>query len=431
MDRRGFRPILGFPSAESRGRLALPVCKVRATWGWGMRMAMGLLAALGMALGAAPAQALAPKTGQPASLVLGQPNFTTTSSGLSAAGAGQTISVAVDPTSGKVFAVDSTNSRVLRFAGGAALVNGAAAEGVLGQTDFSFSGAGTGERKLDGITGICVDLAGRLWVADSANNRVLRFDNAANKRSGAAADGVLGQTDFSSGSPGNGANKFTDPTAVFVDAFGRLWVADTGNQRILRFDNAAWLRNGAPANGVLGQPDFVITTPGLSAFKMNAPSAVFVDGSARLWVADSGNQRVVRFDQAEGKGNGAAANGVLGQPDFTTNTPGLSQVTMSAPVGVTGDEDGRLYVSEARDSRVIWFDDAASKLNGAAADGVLGQANFTSKAAGANGESLSALIGQISYDAAGDALWVADGGNNRVLRFTEPPQSFYFPVVGN
>src|SRR6476469_4344861 len=75
--------------------------------------------------------------GQAASLVLGQPDFTSSPQATTASRMDQPTGVAIDPTSGKVFVADCSNNRVLRFASGAALVNGAAAEAVLGQPNFT------------------------------------------------------------------------------------------------------------------------------------------------------------------------------------------------------------------------------------------------------------------------------------------------------
>src|SRR5215217_3815641 len=65
--------------------------------------------------------------GQAASLVLGQPDFTSMDPNTTASGMDRPWGVAVDPTSGAVFVTDRGNSRVLRFASGTALVSGAAA----------------------------------------------------------------------------------------------------------------------------------------------------------------------------------------------------------------------------------------------------------------------------------------------------------------
>jgi sugar lactone lactonase YvrE len=175
--------------------------------------------------------------GQAASLVLGQPNFTSRSVPTTARGMSAPSDVAIDPTSGKVFVVDGGNSRVLRFASGAALVSGAAAEGVLGQSDFTSSDYATTASTMRFPSGVAVDSAGRLWVADWYNSRVLRFDGAAGKANGAPADGVLGQSDFGSRNSATTASGMYFPSSVAVDSADRLWVADYGNNRVLRFDN--------------------------------------------------------------------------------------------------------------------------------------------------------------------------------------------------
>jgi len=85
---------------------------------------------------------------------------------------------AIDPISGKVFVADANNKRVLRFASGAALINGAAADGVLGQPNFSSSIIATSASGMYNPFGLAADSAGRLWVADASNSRVLRFGDA-------------------------------------------------------------------------------------------------------------------------------------------------------------------------------------------------------------------------------------------------------------
>jgi hypothetical protein len=136
--------------------------------------------------------------GQAASLVLGQTNFTSSTVATTASGMNQPTGLAVDPTSGKVFVVDYSNDRVLRFASGAALLAGAAAEAVLGQPNFTSHDFGTTASLMSLPFGVAADSAGRLWVSDFNNNRVLRFDGAASKPNGASADGVLGQSNFTS-----------------------------------------------------------------------------------------------------------------------------------------------------------------------------------------------------------------------------------------
>ncbi len=114
-----------------------------------------------------------------------------------------------------------------------------------GGSGCGFSGnpvTGTGpDRFGGGVLGLCVDSSGRLWATDHTNHRVLRFDNASSKTSGADADGVLGQTNFNTNAAAVSATAMDSPLSVAVDPSGTLWVADTGNNRVLGFKNAAFL----------------------------------------------------------------------------------------------------------------------------------------------------------------------------------------------
>ncbi len=354
----------------------------------------------------------------PASGVLGQTNFVLRTTGKTASTMNNAFGVAIDPTTGKLFVADRNNNRILRFSSTAKMINGSAAEAVLGQPDDTTNTSGVSAVKMNTPIRVFVDGAGRLWVSDYGNRRVLRFENASSKVTGAAADGVLGQPDFVTNTAGTTAAKMTRTTGLYVDGGGRLWVAERDNNRVLRFDNAAGKANGAAADGVLGQPDFVTGTSGLSGTKMAEPFGVFVDAGGRLWVSEDVNNRAIRFDNAAGKANGASADGVLGQPNFTTNTYSTTQNGTGNVRGVWGDGRGRLYLVDEGNSRIMIFNNAASLANGANADNVLGQANFTTgTAVDPPTASSFAYPNSMFIDNAGNQIWVADAGNNRVLRF--------------
>jgi DNA-binding beta-propeller fold protein YncE len=296
-------------------------------------------------LGIMPAQAITPTNGMSASLVLGQANFTSNSPATTQTGMTNPTGIAVDPTTSKVFVADYINSRILRFASVASLSNGAAAEAVLGQPNFTSNALTTTQNGMWNPQDVYVDSAGRLWVADEGNHRVLRFDSAASKANGANADGVLGQADFTSRNAATTQDGMKFPGAVVVDSSGHLWVKDQDNHRVLRFDNAASKLNGANADGVLGQADFVSAVQGPTQNRMRYPRHIAVDSGGRLWVADNGS-RVLRFDDAASKANGANADGVLGQVDFTSAVYATTQTGMNNTAGIAIDNTGRLYESE-------------------------------------------------------------------------------------
>lgn len=350
--------------------------------------------------------------------VLGAADFTTVGTAAdSASGLSFPSGLVIDPASGKLFVSSGGQHRILRFADPSSLSNGANAEAVFGQEDFSGNVGGTAAAKLNSPIGLHIDGSGRLWVADYQNHRVLMFEGAADLDSGAAADLVLGQSDFTTAIEGTSATAMRTPVGVFVDAEENLWVADFGNHRVLKFADISSLTNGAAATTVLGQPDFAIRTAGTSAVKMAGPSGVAVDAAGRLWVADQTNRRVLRFDAAASLADGAAADGVLGQPDFTAKNTGISAQEFDRPTGPVFDAEGTLYLTDFFNNRVLYFRTPETKPNGAAADGIIGQTDFLSNTAGTTNRRLRTPYSGLAFDAA-DALWLSDSENNRVLRFS-------------
>ena len=294
--------------------------------------------------------------------------------------------VAIDATHLKLYVADLNNNRVLRFV--YPLTAGATAEAVFGQSDFTGTSANRGgsvaNNTLKTPSGLALTANGDLWISDQGNHRVVKIASAYNAVNGAAASVVLGQSNFTSNSPGTSDTVMQNPASLSIDTDGNLWVADTGNSRILRFAAVASKTNGAAADGVLGQADF--TSYGTNrwgsaaASTLSAPYGVSTSGTT-LWVADYNNSRVLRFANAAGKANGANADGVLGQADFisvSSNRGGsIASNTLNAPGGVAVDAAGTLYVADSINYRILIFSDAASKANGAAADNHLATSSFT------------------------------------------------------
>ena len=379
------------------------------------------------------ANAVSAPDGADADSVLGQADFAGNWSNRNRTVADGPSAVAVDPTTGKVFVADTNNSRVLRFASAASLSNGADADGVLGQADFvgysSNRGTTATANSLNYPTGVAVDSTGTLWVADNSNHRVLRFASAASKLDGADADGVLGQANFAGDASNRGgttatANTLFDPFGVAVDRTGTLWVADSSNNRVLRFASAASLPNGADADGVLGQTNFAGDASNrggttATANTLAGPVGVAVDSTGTLWVADSSNNRVLRFASAASTPDGADADGVLGQASGGTTA---TANTLADPIGVAVDRTGTLWVADSSNHRVLRFASAASKLAGADADGVLGQADFTSNAANRSGTAATANTlaypQGVAVDPTTGRVFVADSNNSRVLGYS-------------
>lgn len=302
-------------------------------------------------------------------------------------------------------------------------MDNAPADVVIGQPGFTFEGRNgkgpTGAATLDVPTGICAWGEG-LAVADAWNHRVLlwcRRPSACNQ----PADIVLGQADPCDGRANRGADR---PTAAslhwpygIAEIDGRLVVADTGNRRVLIWDDPQ--RTGQPADRVLGQVDFETRDE-------NAGSAVGPIGmrwphdiaSWQGWfaVSDAGNNRVMLWDGLP-PDSGAPCDLVLGQAEFGgcdhnrgAYYPDAGALNMPYAIAVAGD---RLLVADTANSRLLGWPEPGRD---ARADRLTGQVDFASK--GDNRWGLverDSLCWPYGLSALGRTVAVADSGNNRVL----------------
>ncbi|WP_300672249.1 choice-of-anchor D domain-containing protein [Desulfoluna sp.] len=358
--------------------------------------------------------------GQEATYVLGQPDFVSNSEGTTSTTFNNVRDIALDLVHKKLYVADKDNHRVLRFAY-PITANQPAAECVFGQPDFVSGIPPTEPRKNTFLNpfGITVDSSGRLWVS-SGDHRVVWFNNAHLISSNQPdADGVLGQPDFTSNAGGLTQKTMNSPMGIDIDINGTLYVSEADNNRVLRFDHAASKANGAGADGVLGQPDFTTNTAATDQSTLSRPIGVRVYGTT-LFVGDRSNGRILRFDHAASKANGAEADGVLGQADFTTNAGTITQNTLHAAGKMAIGGTGQLMVADGFDAdRVIIFNDVLSKANGADADGVLGQPDFTSSGTGLaqNRLNMDSHGGGLTIDSSTNTLFVCDDNNNRVMVF--------------
>ena len=172
---------------------------------------------------------------------------------------------------------------------------------------------------------------------------------------------------------GPAATSFEFPSAV-ATAGNQLFVTEFDNNRVLIW-NKLPTKTDTPANVVVGQPDFTSNTPATTQSGLNLPeSGLFVAGG-KLLVSDRNNNRIMIWNSIPTT-NGANADVVVGQPDFTSNGTGVSQTGLDEPEGLWSDGT-RLVVADFINNRVlIW--NTIPTTNGAPADVVVGQPDFTS-----------------------------------------------------
>jgi uncharacterized protein (TIGR03663 family) len=193
--------------------------------------------------------------------------------------------------------------------------------GPEGQVIIGKPGGGRGQ--FSAPAGLAVDREGNVYVADSGNHRIQKFDGDLN---------FLGAFGMVGGEEG----QFNEPWGVAVDGEGNIYVADTWNHRIQKFNARfeflkAW---GGPFLDV-GQRE-----PG--PLELFGPRGIAIDANGNVWVTDTGNKRILEFDS---DGNFLAQYGGAG------SGPGQFE----EPAGIAVAPSGEILVADTWNRRIQRF----------------------------------------------------------------------------
>ena len=240
--------------------------------------------------------------------------------------------VAVD-SSGNVYVADTLNNTI-RLVSPAGVVSTLAGSSSAGSSD----GTGTGAR-FYGPQGLAADSSNNIYVADTNNQTVRKLvPSTGVVTTIAGGAGLAGRADGS----GTGA-RFNFPSGVAADTSGNVYVADTENNLIRSISSAGVVSTVAGQAGFSGGADGTGT-----AATFDGPSAVAVDSSGNIYVADTGNF-TIRIVVASTKATTTLA-GVAG-------TSGSSDGTGSAalffqPAGLSADNSGNLYIADTNNHTI-------------------------------------------------------------------------------
>lgn len=344
-------------------------------------------------------------TGMPATLALGQANLVSGGPGHGSRNLTFPYAAAFD-SAGDLWVVDTADNRVLEYV--PPFSTGMSATLAVGQTSLSGWLSNTTRNGLWEPQGIAFDSSGDLWVADSTNNRILEFTPPFH--TGMNASLVLGQSIFLTRGSGTTATNLTHPTGLAFNGTGDLVVADTVNNRVLVFDPP--FKTGMSASLVIGQNTFTASGAATTSTNLSAPRDVTVGPSGAIWVADSGNNRVLEF--VPPFSSGMRAHEVVGQNSSTSRSTGAAW-QLNDPVGLTFDTLGNLWVADIGNNEVIEWYVPPTVTNGTPMV-VLGQSVVTG--IGRSGTTAVNLSSPTlpAVDRAGD-MWVVDSGNSRVVEY--------------
>ena len=327
------------------------------------------------------------------------------------------------------------------------------ADVIIGESDFSQVGENrVVPFKVFNPGGVVVDRTvdpGKAYVWDSANSRILGIDLARCYQGAGPcfADVVIGQPsgyDHSACNGDSGVQNFPvrsvatastlcgardialspGETHTFVtmavDSQGSLYVPDSVNHRILKYESP--FEADSVADRVWGQADFsgmecnrgasgeptsetLCFHSGTNQYHTNRyGNGVEIDAGGNMWVADGGNNRVLRFPADPDSGEiASSADLVLGQPDFESAHTGVTLNSMHGPSAVRIGDNGWAYVADTINDRVLIFRPPFE--SGMAADMEFGSGFHDPTS--------------LEVDPSGRGVWVVDAGNNMVELWDE------------
>jgi len=246
---------------------------------------------------------------------------------------------------------------------------------------------------------IIVDAQNRLYLADTGNHRLMVYNSVTTTGQ---------QPNYTFGVQGTSSlleNKFQFVRGMALDSQNHLFATDTYNNRVLVYNLPITSNNQKPIAQFTG---------------LSGPRAVAVDSNNNVYIADSENGQVKIFLTPIAANNYTTPNDIIGEQhasNCTTTTTQTTATYLSCPIDLLLDNSNHLFVSDTPNNRML------SYLSGASTPtGIYGQADFTGYLANRGGavadNTFSSPLG-MAFDPQGN-LYLADFENGRVLVFNAP-----------
>ena len=312
---------------------------------------------------------------------------------------GELQGLAVD-TLGNVYIVDSLYNVIRKVDGATNVITT-----VVGNGSPAYSGDNgpATNASLNTPSGIALDAAGNLYIADSGNNLVRKVD---------AASGIIttvaGHGSGSLGDNGPAVSaSLSNPSDVAVDTAGNLYIADTLNNRIRKVDLSGTITTvagGTPTPGPDGLGNGGLATNA----QLSRPYGITLDFSGNLYIADTYNHLIREVN-----------NGIIsvvagnGNPYYSGDGGAAINASLNTPKAVRVDAAGNLYIADTNNFVIREVNEAGiiSTIAGLGREGFTGNGGL---AVGAQMYPPSAL----AIDSKGN-IYLADTGNN-VVRWITP-----------
>lgn len=323
------------------------------------------------------------------STIAGQPGIMGSSDGIGSAALFRAPNAIVVDAAGNAYVSDAANHVIRKITTAGVVTTLAGSAGLSGTSD----GVGSAAR-FNTPSGVAVDTAGNVYVADSGNHMIRMITPAGSVSTIAGTPLSLGSTD------GVGsAARFSYPSGIAIDAFGTLYVADTLNQTIRKITGGMLVTTFAGAAGSPGTADGTG-----SAARFGFPNSLAVDTAFNVYVADSQNHTIRKINAA---GSVVTLAGSPGAPGAVNGLGAAAR--FNRPNGIAVDAAGNVYVADGGSHtlrRITAFGDVTTLAGLAGTPG------------SADGSGSTVRFNQpygVALDSAGN-IYVADTFNHTIRR---------------
>ena len=303
---------------------------------------------------------------------------------------------------GNIFIADSGNERIREVVATTGNIQTVAGNGTAG---FNGDGGQATSAELNGPTGVFVDGLGNIFIADSGNERIREVVAATGNIQTVAGNQFGG---FSGdGGPATSAG-LDAPVAVFLDKFGNMFIADEFNNRIREVAAGTGVIQTVAGSGPVGLGSGVFAGDGGPATSavLNRPSGVFVDGSGNFFIVDAYNYRIREVLAATGNIQTVTGNG---SPGSSGDGGPATGATLDHPVGVFTDGSGNIFIVDTLNNVIREVVAATGSIQTVAGNGTAG---FRGDGGPATNAALAVPSG-VFVDSSRD-IFIADSNNNRI-----------------
>lgn len=315
-------------------------------------------------------------------------------------------------TAGNLYIADTGNARIRKIAtdGSISTVAGAGGAGMSGD------GGPATSAMLSGPRGVFVDSSGNIYIADTAN-RLVR------KVTGTTINTIAGNiydtnTESYGGDNGPATTAImAQPVGVVVDSAGNVYISDTSNHRIRKVDTngvmTTYAGDGTPGFG--GDGTRAVTA------HLNSPRGLALDAAGNLYIADTASQKIRVVNAATGIITTVAGTGTAG---FSGDLGLATKAQLNAPYAVALDAAGNLYIADYSNSRIRKVSKSSGVISTIAGNGRFGHA-------GDGGPGTSATLnfpGGVAVDANGN-VYIADTQSATIRKLTPDAASAVQPKI--